>query len=208
MKTTKRDMKVLAMAACVAMGFGCGAQVEEGGGEDALRTSDLAGTWASPSCEVGGAPGSEFYYERLFTLTETTWALDFTLYTDADCATAGSMATITGPYTLGEGSDTIEGAHVADFTNGTKTLTAFDAGTAGFFEGSGCGEGAWVVGEAKDISQTGCAPLGVEAIDDCPVEYDLIRLEGDELFFGDRSAGMCDPGARTGALQTVPVVLQ
>lgn len=195
------------LTALTTFAIGCGDTTQDVP-ETSFEQSKLAGQWHSPDCETGGAPGSEFYYKRAFDLTSKTWAIDFTLYTDNTCATASSTASISGPFEVLTASEQVDNAWLANFTGSTKTLIAFDAGTAGFFESVGCGEGAWTVNEAKDISKTGCAPLGLDPVEECPVEYDLIRLDGDKLFFGDRSNGMCDDAKRTNTLQTVPVVKQ
>lgn len=172
-----------------------------------FEAADLVGTWASPSCEVGtGGDGSSFYYTRTFTMTETTWSIDFTLFGDDSCGYKLSTATIAGPFELLELVEGLEGTRQGNFDGTTKTLVANDQGMADYFGMSGCGTEAWTVGTAQDVGGTGCAPLGLDSIEECPTEFDIVKLEGNNLYFGDRSNGMCDESKRTSKLQTVPVV--
>lgn len=176
---------------------------------NAFESEDLVGTWKSASCEVGtGADGSAFYYTREFKLTGSDWTIDFTLFGDEACGYKLSTATIAGPYELLEAVEGLEGTRQGNFSGESKSLVAYDQGMADYFTASGCGTAAWTVGASQDVGATGCAPLGLDAIDDCPTEFDIVKLDGDNLFFGDRSHGMCDEANRTSSLQTVPVVRQ
>lgn len=175
----------------------------------AFDAADLAGTWKSPTCEVGtGADGSAFYYTRAFGFTEDTWTIDFTLFGDDACSYKLSTATIAGPFELADSVEGLEDTRQGNFSRSSVTLVAYDQGMADYFGASGCGTEAWTVGTSQDISTTGCAPLGAEPIADCPTEFDIVKLDGDNLYFGDRSHGMCDEVHRTSVLQTVPVVRQ
>lgn len=179
---------------------GCGVPFHE---------KDLVGQWNSPSCESAtGGDGNPYYYTRSFDLTEESWSIDFVLFGDSACTVKLSTATIGGAYELLENSETVEGARLADFQREILTVTAHTADMAGYFESSGCGTGTWSVDVSMDVASTGCAPLGLEANTTCPTEFDLVKLEGDSLYFGDRSAGMCDEAKRTTSVQSVPVVRQ
>lgn len=49
---------------------------------------------------------------------------------------------------------------------------------------------------------TGCATLGQYPIATCPADYDLVKVEGDDLTFGARPKDndMCTPDKRPQAL--------
>lgn len=174
-----------------------------------FEAADLAGSWVSPSCEVGtGADGSSFYYTRSFTFTDATWTIDFVLFEDTACSYKLSTATIAGPYTLLDLVEDLEGTRQGNFERDTLTVTAHDQGMADYFASTGCGSATWSLDSAQDVSGTGCAPLGLENTTDCPTEFDIVKLDGSSLYFGDRSTGMCDESKRTHVLQTVPVVKQ
>lgn len=174
-----------------------------------FESAELVGSWKSPSCEVGtGADGSSFYYTRNFTLTESSWTIDFVLFGDDACSYKLSTATIAGAFELLEVVEALPGTRQGNFERETLTLVAHDETMAGYFEASGCGGSGWTLEQAQDISATGCAPLGLESSSACPTEFDIVKLDGESLYFGDRSGGMCDEAKRTGVLQTVPVVKQ
>lgn len=178
---------------------GCGGS--EPSASAPFTAEDLAGQWASPSCENGGS----FFYTRAFILTEATWAITFRVFGDEACTFALATVDIDGGYTLGE----VDGdSREADFARGRVRATAHVADMATAFTGAACGAEAWEVDVIQDISSTGCAPLGAEPVSTCPTEHDRVRLEDDALFFGDRSGGMCDAEKRTTTLQTTPVVRQ
>lgn len=172
-----------------------------------FEAQELVGTWNSPSCEVGtGADGSTFYYTRHFTFTETTWNIDFVLYGEETCGYMLSTATISGPFSLLDPVEALPGTREGDFSRETLTLVAHDASMADYFAASGCGTSTWAVEQEQDITGTGCMPLGLESSTSCPTEYDIVKLDGTNLYFGDRSNGMCNAEARVEVLQTVPVV--
>lgn len=66
------------------------------------------------------------------------------------------------------------------------------------FDESGCGSAPWAAGVEQDVSQTGC--LTFQPIADCPADYDIVNLTGDELRSGRRDADMCTPAGRPTAL--------
>lgn len=76
------------------------------------------------------------------------------------------------------------------------------------FAASGCGTEACTLGASQDISTTGCAPLGAEPVSKCPTAFDIVKLDGEPLFLGDRSHGICDEANRPSVLQSVPVLRQ
>lgn len=174
-----------------------------------FEAADLVGTWKSAVCEVGtGADGSSFYYTRTFALTESTWSIDFTLFGDDACGYKLSTATISGPFELLDLVEGLEGTRQGNFDGASKQLVAHVQDMADYFAASGCGSSTWTVEEAQDVGATGCAPLGLDSVEECPTEFDIVRLDGTNLYFGDRSNGMCDEANRTNKLQTVAVVKQ
>ena len=199
----------LALVGMSLVGCGGGAEPDTPSETMPFEASALTGVWLSERCEVGqGADGSNFYFQREFTLTATTWAIAFTIYGDDACSVRLTTAQVSGPYMLGAKAQGLEGTRLGDFSGSVKTVTGYEQGFADFLASSGCGPQVWDLGVAQDVSQTGCAPLGLDSVEECPVEFDLVKLEGDKLYFGDRSMGMCDASKRTSTLQTVAVVKQ
>lgn len=172
-----------------------------------LTAAELVGTWSSPGCEAypDGAGGTN-YLTRTFTLTEDRWALEFTIFGDAACTFPLFRGEVEGPYTLGAPS-AVAGATEGEFGIVSNQWTALFEDLAVLFEDSGCGTGSWEVGVPQDVTVTGC--IGVaKPVADCPTEYDIVSLDGDSLYFGERVTDMCVEAGRPAALVTYPVVRQ
>lgn len=172
-----------------------------------LTAAELVGTWSSPGCEAypDGAGGTN-YLTRTFTLTEDRWALDLTIFGDDACTFGLFNVAIEGPYTLG-GPSAVEGATEGEFAFATNEWTALIEDMALAFEGAGCASGAWDVGVPQDVTGTGC--LGIaHPLTECPAEYDIVSLDGDALYFGERVTDMCVEAGRPTALVSYAVVRQ
>lgn len=185
-----------------------GATDEGTTGGGALVAEDLAGRFVSGGCEdYPDGMGGHNYLTRDFTLTATTWHLGLTIFMDDACATPLFTAVVDGPYTLGAASATVAGATEGTFGFTTIVWTAHQEFMAETFNNSGCGAGGWVVGEAQDVTATGC--IGVaHPVAECPEEYDVVALAGDDLFFGERVTDMCKLEGRPAALGAYPVSRQ
>ncbi|WP_224373058.1 hypothetical protein [Hyalangium versicolor] len=165
---------------------------------------DIKGRWASTTCEVRpGANGSSLYVKREYDIQDETWTGTLTFFADDKCATPSVVAVAEGPYTIGEESSKVAGNYDAAFTLGKMRLTTKDEGTNGFLNSAppnSCGAQPWSVNVAQDITVTkGCVLLGVD-LQNCGVEYELVKLENDELLFGARPAdgsGPCSADKRT-----------
>ncbi|MBK8260818.1 MAG: hypothetical protein IPK80_05705 [Nannocystis sp.] len=178
----------------------------ESTGETPLQPADLVGRWVSAGCEsYPDGMGGTNYLTRDFTLTATTWNLKGVIFADPECSTPFFDFEIDGPYTLGALSQTVLTATEGDFGFTTNVWTARLQGAADLFDSSGCGAGSWQVDVPQDVTQTGC--IGVaKPIGECPEEYDIVAVVGDDLFFGERITDMCAVAGRPAALNTYPVV--
>jgi hypothetical protein len=174
----------------------------------AITGKELVGHWVSKGCEAyPNGQGGENYLTRDFTLTEKGWDLKLVIFGDEACSYPLFTADITGPFTLGELSEKVEGATEGDFGFETIEWTAHDQGMAETFTMSGCGTEAWEVGKPQDVTGTGC--IGVaHAVSECPVDHDVVSVDGDELFFGERVTDMCKEEGRPAALGAYPVIKQ
>lgn len=210
----------LALALSGSLLAGCTSDPDETGGPGtttgtddtsapaALTGKDLAGHWVSEGCEsYPDGQGGENHLTRDFTLTEKGWDLTFTLFGDAACSYPLFSARIQGPYSLGELSAKVDGATEGTFGFESNEWTALDQGMADLFTQSGCGAGAWEVGTPQDVTGTGC--IGVaHPVSECPEEYDVVAIEGDALYFGERVTDMCKVEGRPAALNQYAVVEQ
>ena len=77
------------------------------------------------------------------------------------------------------------------------------------FQNAKCGSGTWKVGEEQRTTDTGC--LFFRPTSACSTDHDIVRVEGPQLFFGQRparqrhvhpgeAAGRPDPRRRREAL--------
>ncbi len=157
-----------------------------------LSGDDLVGTWASPGCEAyPDGMGGMNYLDRQFALTADTWSLYGTIYGDATCGYPLFSFSIDGPYEITGASAEHEGVAEATFHITRNDWVAHAQSLADVFTMSGCGAAPWTVGVPQSVLATGC--IGVaKAESDCPGgELDLLRLDGDALFFGERSVDLC-----------------
>ena len=99
----------------------------------------------------------------------------------------------------GAGSATVAGATEGEFAITSNVWTARQGFMADTFTMQGCGAAPWVVDEPQDVAGTGC--IGVaHPIAECPREYDVVALLGDDLYFGERITDLCSKAGRPAAL--------
>lgn len=183
-------LAVLAMS--VTLGAGCGAQT---------FNQQLTGRWASATCEPGGP---NIYVKRDFTLTDATWKLNVGIFNDAACAAKFVAIDVAGGYQVKQPSATVTGATDVDYLVTTHTVTPATEAAVQTLTQANCGTGTRAVGQAVDVTKTGCAALQIPTVAECPMELDLNKIDGDNLFFGNRSSDLCK--ARPTALGQLPVV--
>lgn len=179
---------------------------ETTGGAGPLTPAELVGQWVSGACEAyPNGMGGENYLTRDFTLTESTWSLLLTIFADAGCTTPFFVVEIDGPYTLGAASAAVPGATEGDFGFASIVWTAKLQQAADLFTMSGCGAEPWAVDVPQDVGGTGCIGIA-HPIAECPTDHDIVAIDGDQLFFGERVTDMCKPEGRPTALNTYPVI--
>lgn len=177
-----------------------------GGSKTAVKPQDLAGRWDSATCEaIPNGDGTHSYIQRHFQLTEAKWTLNLDAFGDAQCQTKLFTARVTGPYTLERDSEKVSGATEGNFVFGERFLTAHLQPLADAFTQSGCGSGAWTVGTEQAIPG---ACLFFKPIAQCGTDHDVVKVDGNKLFFGQRPADndMCTPEKRPSALADLPVI--
>lgn len=176
-------MKTVHLGALAALALslvaGCGGQT---------LNQKLAARWTSAQCESGG-PG--IYVKRDFTLTESTWKLNVGIFTDPACSASFAAIDVAGPYTVGQDSTNNPGATDVDYGVTTHTVTPKSDAALQAVNGGNCGSAPRAIGQVLDVTQTGCAALGVPSVAACPKELDLNKIDGDNLYFGDRSGDLC-----------------
>jgi hypothetical protein len=170
-----------------------------------LTLEALAGRWESPGVEtIAGVRPT--YLVRRFTFDGDRWSIRFTTYADSDGRDALLEGSNAGTVRLLPGL-TAGGAQPADFRFATRTLTPLTRAIAAALVAAGCGPAPWPVGEARDVGARGCLAFRVPSLADCPVEFDVLRREGDALFLGARPAtgDLCAPERRPDGVGDAPL---
>lgn len=171
-------------------------------GDAPTLEEQLAGRWVSEGCEpMPQADGSVLYFIRDFTLGVADWSITGTIYGDDACTYPLLTLDLGGAYEITGPSAGIEGAYEAGFERSSIALTPHVPDFVAWFDSAGCGEEPWAVGVQQDVTAGGCA--FVPSAEACPVEHDLVSLDGtDRLFFGQRpvAGDMCSPRTRPAAL--------
>jgi hypothetical protein len=137
-----------------------------------------------------------------FNISASDWAIDYTVFGDTTCTTKFLTVRIEGTYTVGDKSSVAD-AYDAKFGFSRKSVTPhLDAAAQFLSSAAGCAQAGFVTGTAKDISATGCANLGQRPIASCAADYDLIKINGNTMTFGDRPVDndMCTEAKRPKAL--------
>jgi len=161
-----------------------------------LKNNPYVGEWESIAAEkrTNGTYGT-----RYFKLTNNTWEVKFVLYLDSALNAPVFQFRATGKYEVQEVSNAVDGAVDALFVFDHKfvTLLTPDKGLINNFGFTTCG---LVKDVEKEITETGCSFLKSKA--DCGQEYDLLKLENQQLFFGARptKGDMCAADRRPESL--------
>jgi hypothetical protein len=170
-----------------------------------FTTTDLVGRWVSEQIEpIQNADGSVIYGRRDFTLGDRDWQLRFTAYGDDQATVPLFTLRAEGTYALGDPSPDVADARYADFHFASRSLTAHQPGLVDLFTSASATP--WEIDVERDVSADGCA--FVPSVSASPTEYDLVKLEGSRLFFGDRSRDLSDPANRPQRLMDDPLVQQ
>lgn len=184
-------------------------ETDTDGPEPALE-EQLEGHWISEVCEpLPQADGSVLYFNRDFTLSTQTWSIVGTIFGDDGCTFPLLTLELGGDYAVVGPAAGIDGAHEANFDRSSIALTPHVDDFVAWFDGEGCGSEPWAIGVSQDVTEGGCA--FVPSAGACPVEHDLVALDGpDRLFFGLRpvEGDMCTPRTRPAMLGEHPVLRQ
>lgn len=163
----------------------------------------LIGTWTSVECE----PSMGEFVTRQLAFTDTEWSVTGTVFDNRDCT--GEMFTfeLGGTYEITGGSRLGDDIAEATFVPLRSVWTVHQDIFAMAFTVNACGSDAWEIGVPQDISATGCIGFAYP-LDTCADgELDLLRIDGDLLYTGDRSVDLCRmraPGLVDGGAQRLP----
>jgi hypothetical protein len=168
---------VIALAAALPLS-GCG--------KTAKVNRMMVGHWVSPEREYTTNPdGSVYYIVRDYTFTDDAFRAVITVYGDPVSTVKFYTTTIDGTYKLVGESTAVEGATDINFALAQITMKPDSLAFVDIFMRSNCGDGMWGLDTPQDVSKTGC--LSFRSIDVCPIEYDIVSVQGDSLQLGVRS---------------------
>lgn len=210
MNTTGKTLQALATLTLLLTISGLAActQDEASSSQGDASAAAITGEWSSSLCEAyPDGQGNTNYLKRHFTITDETWDLRVDLFGDEACSFGLFSIDISGDYELEDASDVVEGATNGTFGFDSIVWTPHITDMAEVFTQSGCGADEWAVGVGQEVSETGC--IGVaHPITDCPREFDIVSVQGDDLFFGQRVTDMCTLEGRPVALNDFAVTRQ
>jgi hypothetical protein len=145
----------------------------------------MAGRWVSPEREYTTNPDESVYYiVRDYTFTDDAFRGVTSVYGDPVSDIKFYTATVDGTYRLTGESKTVPGAADIDLTFVKLTMQPDSMAFVDIFMRSGCGDGMWGLSTPQDVSKTGC--LSFRSITSYPVEYNIVKVQGDSLQLGIR----------------------
>lgn len=169
---------------------------------DSLTPSGLAGHFTEEACTLvpgsGGAPDTYARRTNVFSSTTSAQALIVRIHGDPSCAVPLLDFVSRGRYDVGRPSGRVAGASEARFLLSSIRITARAPLAAQALNQAGCGTRPWRVGRTQVQGDENC--LGIASVAECPVEYSLMRRDGDRLFLGARRGDICTPATRTRGL--------
>ncbi len=156
--------------------------------QNLFKNTDLVGTWDSKGCETFVAGAETAFIKRNFVFTTNTWQLKYTIFADPACNVQLFTNKIVGPYTLGE----IFSPNTLKVTWGqtAKFITAHVPDIQAVLNQTGCGNATLPINTERDVSITGCMAFGIATVKDYTQEYDILKLEQNQLFTGFRTENM------------------
>lgn len=190
-----------------------------------LGKEDLYGNWRSPSMETIENPdGTVMYIRREAVFNEEEWEIFIRSFVDKDGEVPFFTIRAEGSYEIGGEISEPQGAVTIDFLNKGRYVTAHHRELVNMFNETSQFEGEWMLDLERDVSSEGS--ILVPSIETCPIEYDIIKVDGNEIYFGDFTAeqkqnikkvsegdnapsdtrGICSAENRPGQLTKYPMV--
>jgi hypothetical protein len=167
---------------------------------------DLMGLWESETCAVQEREGSRTSSKSTFVFLGREWALEFVQFADDRCTNPTLRAFFTGHYQIGKPSSVVPTAHDATFVFSHKAVTVYDQSLLAEANRV-CGGRVWKRGEPQDVTTTGC--MWVTPVSACPQEFDLVKVDGNRLFLGERpppGQNLCGEERRAPKLRSLALV--
>jgi hypothetical protein len=193
-------------------------------GDKMLECTDLNGKWQSKKPEtIKNQDETTMYIEREASFEDDRWEIIIKTFLDEKCKYPLFKVRATGKFVLDVELKDVKGATCVDFKNTARYVTAENKAVVEMLNHAAVLSRGWEIGVEQDVSEDGC--LLVPSVADCPVEYDLLKKDGEKLYFGDytpeqkeklqktavkkageTSEGICSPENRPGQLIKYPLL--
>jgi hypothetical protein len=170
-------------------------------------TLAVIGLWENERCVVQERDGVRTSSRSVFIFLDRDWALEFVQFADDQCARPTMKAFFAGQYHITQHSRVVAGANDATFGFSYKVVTLYDESLLAEANRGVCGRRVWERDQPQDVSATGC--LWVTPTSACPKEFDLVKVEANRLFLGERpqpGQDLCSEGRRAQKLRSLPLV--
>lgn len=150
-----------------------------------LQKQDLQGVWQSSEIETIENPdGSVMYIKREATFSDDNWDIRIRSFLDTEAKEPFFTIHAKGNYLLSGESPNVNDATCVDFVNTGRYVTAHHTALVDMLNEISF-DTEWLLDHEHDVSINGCAL--VPSIDDCPVEYDIIQIKDNNIYFGEFS---------------------
>jgi Adenomatosis polyposis coli down-regulated 1 len=170
------------------------------------RAPAVVGLWESETCVVQDRDGNRTGSKSTFVFLGREWALEFVQFADDRCTRPIMKAFLTGQYQITEPSSVVPSAHNAIFGFSQTAVTVYDQSLIAEANRV-CSGRVWKRGEPQDVTATGC--LWVTPVSACPQEFDLVKVDGNRLFLGERpqpGQNLCSEERRARTLRSLALV--
>ena len=148
-----------------------------------LKREDLKGKWQSTKIETIENPdGSVMYIKREALFVDDNWDIFILAFLDDEGKKPLFTIHARGSYILGEESADLTGAVAVDFNNKARYVTPHHQSMVDMLNETSIEE-EWILDKEYDVSSKGC--LLVPSIKTCPVEYDVVKIQENKIYFGD-----------------------
>jgi len=152
-----------------------------------LKREDMQRKWQSPVIETIENPdGSIMYILREAIFVDDNWDIFLRAFLDKDAEKPFFTIHAKGNYILGKECTDLPGAVNVDFHNRARYVTAHQPSMINMLNETSPFDEEWRLDLEHDVSSKGC--ILVPSIEICPIEYDIIKIEGNEIYFGDFTA--------------------
>ena len=152
------------------------------------KASTIAGKWESIENEIRPNPwGGAYFLRRYFHNTETEAHGTLVFYTDDTYTAKNITVEVIGPYQFLQPSTSVDGATETDFEFTKIAVTAHSQAMVEMLNGMPADYlNLWEENVRQEVGKSGQAIMGM-AIGEYK-EYDLTRVDGDFLYYGERPA--------------------